>query len=135
MQRLVNRLLHRFDTLSLIPEMKSDVLIAHADDDWTIPSFHSTILFEKFLEPHIPSHLSASTRGNHSHFETVCGLKRAEVVSTTILDGYAFYEETRPEVVAREGRKVALLRTKFGGHNIGRVEAIQDAIAKMFHLY
>jgi hypothetical protein len=109
------------------------------DDDWTIPSLHSTILFEKFIEPHLPSHsslpLSPNAWGNHSHFETVRELKRAEVVSTTVLDGYAFYEETRPDFAAREGRKVALLRTKFGGHNIGRVEAIQDAIARMFDLY
>jgi len=62
-------------------------------------------------------------------------LRRAEVVSTMILDGYAMYEETRSKFAVREGRKVALLRTKFGGHNIGRVEAIQDAIAKMFNLY
>lgn len=62
-------------------------------------------------------------------------MKRAEVISTTVLDGYAFYEETRPEVSAREGRKVAFLRTKFGGHNLGRIEAIQDAIGRMFKLF
>jgi len=122
----------------LIIYLKHSIL----DDDWTIPSFHSTILFEKFIEPHLPSLSSlpgggpsTNAWGNHSHFETVREVKRAEIVSTTILDGYAFYEETRPEVAAREGRKVALLRTKFGGHNIGRVEAIQDAIARMFDLY
>lgn len=169
-------LVHRFDTLSLIPvsvclrlsflesddvqEIKSDILIAHAgqstsivlilhtaefwilDDDWTIPSFHSTLLFEKLIEPHLPSHPALRENppatnmwGNYTHFETVRELKRAQVVSTTVLDGYAFYEETRPEVANREGRKIAILRTKFGGHNIGRVEAIQDAIARMFNLY
>jgi hypothetical protein len=100
---------------------------------------HSTILFEKFIEPHLLSHsspsLSTAAWGNNTHFETVRELKRAEIVSTTVLDGYAFYEETRPEVAARDGRRVAILRTKYGGHNIGRVEAIQDAIARMFNLY
>ena len=107
-----------------------------------IPSFHSSILFEKFIEPHLPSYssfsedpLSSSPWPNSTHFEIVRDLKRAEVVSTTVLDDYAFYEETRPDVTARDGRKVALMRTKFGGHNIGRVEAIQEVIGRMFRLF
>jgi len=57
-------------------------------------------------------------------------LKRAEIVSTTHIDGYGTYEET-----VQEGRKVALLRTEHGGHDIGRVEGVQDAIGKMFEFH
>jgi abhydrolase domain-containing protein 12 len=56
-------------------------------------------------------------------------------VLTTVIDGLGLYEEMRPELVAEEGRKVVLLKLESGGHNIGRVEGLQDVIGKMFGLY
>lgn len=56
-------------------------------------------------------------------------------MSTTIIDGFALYEEIRPELAAKEGRTVALLKLETGGHNLGPVEGLQDVIGKMFGFY
>lgn len=63
--------------------------------------------------------------------------KRSDIVSTTLIEGYGVYEETNNEFIRMEGfeRKVALLRTESGAHDIGRVEGVQDAIGRMFRLY
>jgi len=112
-----------------------------ADNDWDIPSFHSTLLFDAFLEPYLPSPASVPENpfsgkewNNYTHHETLRALKRAELVSTTVIDGYGLYEETRPELAVKEGRKVAILRTESGRHDVGRMEAVQDAVARMFGL-
>ncbi len=112
------------------------------DDDWDIPSFHSTILFDAFLDPHLPSAaslpenpLSAKEWDNFTHQDDLRASKRSELVSTTIIDGFGLYEEMRPELVAEEGRKVVLLKLESGGHNIGRIEGLQDAIGNMFGFY
>ncbi|KDR79360.1 hypothetical protein GALMADRAFT_243390 [Galerina marginata CBS 339.88] len=135
-------LVHRFDTLTLVPDIKSSVLIAHADDDKDIPSSHASVLFDAFLEPYLPANpalpenpLSRRDWGNYSAQDTLRAKKRHEVVSTTIVDGYGVYEEMQPKVAAAEGRKVALLKTNRGGHDIGRVEGVQDAIGRMFGFY
>lgn len=136
-------LVHRFDTLTLVPDIKSSVLIAHADDDADIPSTHGSTLFDAFLEPHLPAHpslpanpLSHGTWGNYTSQETLRINTRKEVVQTTVVDGFGVYEEMTQAVVDTEGgRKVALLRTERGGHDIGRVEGVQDAIGRMFGLY
>ncbi|KAF9556885.1 alpha/beta-hydrolase [Agrocybe pediades] len=135
-------LVHRFDTLSLVPDIKSSVLIAHADDDKDIPSTHASLLFEAFLGPHLPSSpsipenpLSHQAWDNYTAQEIIHDRTRQEVVATTAINGYGVYEEMKPHVVASEGRKVALLRTDRGGHDIGRVEGVQDAIGRMFGFY
>jgi abhydrolase domain-containing protein 12 len=51
------------------------------------------------------------------------------------IEGYGVLEEMQPTVVALEGRKVALLKTERGGHDIGRVEGVQDTIGRMFRFY
>ncbi|PPQ75826.1 hypothetical protein CVT24_002692 [Panaeolus cyanescens] len=135
-------LVHRFDTLTLVPDIKSSVLLVHADDDWDIPSSHSTTLFDAFLEPHLPSPahvpenpLSAAEWENYTIQDTMRISKRKNLVSTTHIAGFGLYEETNPELVALEGRKVALLRTERGKHDIGRVEGVQDTIGRMFGFY
>ena len=54
-----------------------------------------------------------------------------------LIEGYGVYEETNSDFVEMEGleRKVALLRIASGGHDIGRVEGVQDTIGRMFGLY
>ncbi|KAF9044296.1 Alpha/Beta hydrolase protein [Panaeolus papilionaceus] len=135
-------LVHRFDTLTLVPDIKSSVLLVHADDDWDIPSSHSSLLFDAFLEPHLPSTphvpenpLSSSEWENYTIQDTMRISKRKDLVSTTHIPGFGVYEETNPELVALEGRKVALLRTDRGKHDIGRVEGVQDTIGRMFGFY
>lgn len=135
-------LVHRFDTLTLVPDIKSSVLIAHADDDYDIPSTHSSTLFDAFLSPYLPTHpsipenpLSPANWGNYTSQETLFAEKRREVVVTTHMEGFGLFEEMHPKIVASEGRKVALLRTERGSHDIGRVEGVQDAIGRMFNLF
>jgi len=138
-------LVHRFDTLTLVPDIKSSVLIAHADNDWDIPSSHSTILFEAFLSPYLPSYpatpenpLSLTDWDNYTLYENVRASKRSDIVSTTLIEGYGVYEETNSEFVRLEEgleRKVALLRIENGEHDIGRAEGVQDTIGRMFGFY
>jgi len=118
------------------------VLIAHADDDKDIPSTHASLLFDAFLEPYLPSSpslpgnpLSKQSWDNYTAQDNIHITKRQELVSTTLIKEYGIYEEIQPQVVATEGRKVALLRTERGGHDIGRVEGVQDAIGRMFGFY
>ena len=58
-------------------------------------------------------------------------------MSTTLIEGYGVYEETNNDFVRTEGleRKVALLKIENGGHDIGRVEGVQDTIGRMFGFY
>jgi len=138
-------LVHRFDTLTLVPDIKSSVLIAHADNDWDIPSSHSTILFEAFLSPYLPSYpatpenpLSLADWDNYTLYENVRASKRSDIVSTMLIEGYGVYEETNSEFLRLEEgleRKVALLRIENGEHDIGRVEGVQDTIGRMFGFY
>jgi len=137
-------LIHRFDTLTLVPDIKSSVLIAHADNDWDIPSSHSSLLFDAFLAPYLPlspttpeNPLSQTDWDNYTLHENIRASKRSDIVSTMLIEGYGVYEETNNDFVRMEGleRKVALLRIESGGHDIGRVEGVQDAIGRMFGFY
>ncbi|KIM43879.1 hypothetical protein M413DRAFT_443759 [Hebeloma cylindrosporum] len=135
-------MVHRFDTLTLVPDIKSSVLIAHAENDKDIPVSHASMLFDAFLEPYLPAYpplpenpLSHSEWDNYTAQGTLRSSRRQEVVATTRIEGYGVFEELQPAVVALEGRKVALLRTEGGGHDIGRVEGVQDAIGRMFGFY
>jgi abhydrolase domain-containing protein 12 len=51
-------------------------------------------------------------------------------VSTTQVAGYGTLEQ-----VQVQGRNVALLLTEAGGHDIGRVEGVQETIGRMFGFY
>ncbi|KAF8960834.1 Alpha/Beta hydrolase protein [Flammula alnicola] len=133
-------LLKPLSVIPLAPRLITWSLVHHDDKD--IPASHASVLFEAFLEPHLPSHpslpenpLSHREWDNYTTQDTLRTNKRKAVVSTTHIDGYALYEELQPDVVAKEGRKVALLRTERGGHDIGRVEGVHDAIGRMFKFY
>jgi len=135
-------LVHRFDTLTLVPDIKSSVLIAHADNDWDIPSSHASTLFNAFLTPYLPTSensLSHNTDWNNytSHENIIYTPKRSDIVSTTLIEGYGVYEETNDDFIGMEGleRKVALLRIESGHHDIGRMEGVQDTVGRMFGLY
>jgi len=127
-------LVHRFDTLSLVSDITSSVLIAHADNDWDIPSSHASALFNAFLSPYLlPSYPIILGKDNY----TLHISKRSDIVSTTLIERFGIYEETNDDFVKMEGleRKVALLRTDNGNHDIGRVEGVQDTVGRMFDLF
>lgn len=112
------------------------------DDDKDIPVSHASAIFDAFLEPYLPSspHLpenpfSHREWDNYTAQDTLRAVTRKDVVRTVNIEGYGVYEEMQPSVVAKESRKVALLRTERGGHDIGRVEGVHDTIGHMFNFY
>lgn len=62
-----------------------------------------------------------------------------------LIDGYGIHEETNldfskleeeeEEEGFKERRKIALLRTEDGGHDIGKLEGVQDTVGRMFGFY
>ncbi|KAF9465977.1 Alpha/Beta hydrolase protein [Collybia nuda] len=134
--RLLNwSLVHKFDTLTLVPAIKSSVLIAHAENDWDIQHSHSSTLFNTFLDPHLPElpELPQNpTLLNHSDWSAQLAArnaKRAELVSSIDIHNFGAWNE-----FTAGGRMVAMLKTKKGSHDIGKIEGLQDYIGRMFQL-
>ncbi|RDB16452.1 Monoacylglycerol lipase ABHD12 [Hypsizygus marmoreus] len=132
---------HKFDTLTLVPNIKCSVLIAHAEDDWDIQHAHSSVIFNAFLDrylsplpdsPHItPLHLLT-----HAHdWDTITARQaaradqRAALVTRTDVHNFGTLHE-----FDNGKRRIALLKTMRGNHDIGRVEGVQDVIGRMFGL-
>ncbi|KIK54601.1 hypothetical protein GYMLUDRAFT_99927 [Collybiopsis luxurians FD-317 M1] len=94
-------LIHKFDTLSVIPQIKGKVLIAHAENDWDIPYTHSEILFNAFLDPllpsvDIPSDLVSTTKEDWSAFTAQIAARKAQrenIVTTTRMANFGVMEE------------------------------------------
>ncbi|KAF5392010.1 hypothetical protein D9757_003349 [Collybiopsis confluens] len=94
-------LIHKFDTLTVVPQIKGKVLIAHAENDWDIPYTHSEILFNAFLEPllppvDIPSDPVSTTKEDWSAFTAQIAARKNErenVVITTRMPNFGVMEE------------------------------------------
>ncbi|KAJ3994102.1 Alpha/Beta hydrolase protein [Lentinula boryana] len=94
-------LIHKFDTLSVVPQIKGKVLIAHAENDWDIPYTHSEVLFNAFLEPllpnvDIPSDPVSTTKEDWSAFSAQIAARknrRENIVTTTQLPKFGVVEE------------------------------------------
>jgi abhydrolase domain-containing protein 12 len=112
------------------------VLIAHAENDWDIPDSHSDVLFQAFLERHLPpldmpSNVLAMSKED---WEVVEGQqkarqnKRNEILKSTTLANFGRVDE-----FSEEGRKVVLVKTLAGGHKyLGAQEGLQDIIGRTF---
>jgi abhydrolase domain-containing protein 12 len=125
-------LAHRYDTLKLVPEIKASILIAHADDDWNIPHSHSSALFDAFLDPLLsePSVLTNVSDRDVNSAQQTPDARRKELVSHARIHNFG----TLDEFIAGD-RKVALLKTISGKHDIPKDEGVQDAIGRMFKLF
>ncbi|KAJ3818297.1 Alpha/Beta hydrolase protein [Lentinula raphanica] len=132
-------LIHKFDTLSVVPQIKGKVLIAHAENDWDIPYTHSQVLFNAFLEPllpnvDIPSDPVSTTKEDWSAFTaqiTARKNRREAIVRTTHLPNFGIIEE----FVDRGGEKVIFVKMLEGGHDyVGVQEGLQDVIGRKFGL-
>ncbi|KAF5354199.1 hypothetical protein D9756_007001 [Leucocoprinus leucothites] len=131
---------HRFDTLTLIPDVKTSVLLAHGENDWDIPHTHTSTLFDAFLDPYLPLAPSLSENRFSSHSWDQYGVqqdlraeRRSTIVKTTSIAGFGTWEEFIDQKTG--GRRVAMLKTAAGNHDIGRLEGVQDAIGEMFDFY
>jgi len=134
---ITRSLVHRYDTLRLVPAIKSSILIAHAENDWDIPHSHSSALFDAFLETIL---LELRANGESSILMDISDLdteplsfpseRREELVSRVNIHNFGTLDE-----FAASGRRVALLKTVSGKHDIPKEEGVQDTIRRMFDLY
>ncbi|KAF7297732.1 AB hydrolase-1 domain-containing protein [Mycena kentingensis (nom. inval.)] len=138
---VMKALIHRFDTDLLVPRMKGQILIAHAEDDWDIPYTHSIALFDTFLDPFLPAapslpeNAAALSHDEWSVFNTQLSLRRdarAGLLRTTEINNFGTVQEFADE---KHGRMVVYVQTHAGGHGLlGVQEGLQDVIGKMFSL-
>ncbi|KAJ7489039.1 Alpha/Beta hydrolase protein [Mycena latifolia] len=133
-------LAHRFDTLSLVPEITQSVLIVHAEDDWEVSPTHADVLFAAFLDPLLPAlpalpaapaQPSAEDWAAFAAQQAIRSEARKEVVTTTHIPAFGTLEEAE----ALGGRRVALLKTYKGEHDVGRLEGVQDVLGRMFRFF
>lgn len=131
---------HRFDTLALVPHVKTSVLLAHGENDWDILHTHTSALFDAFLDPYLPPapSLPENPMSSHNWDEYAAQLAaraqhRSSIVRTAVTPGFGTLEEFVDQ--KKGGRRVAMLKTNAGGHDIGRLEGVQDAIGRMFGFY
>ncbi|KAG6837607.1 hypothetical protein H0H93_006128 [Arthromyces matolae] len=131
-------LIHKFDSLGAVPRIKGSVLIAHAENDWDIPYTHGRVLFDAYLKPHLPPlDLPEGLNVVHESWEKFLAqreawtVKRAEIVTTTVLPHFGIVEEFEIE-----GRKIVFLQTLAGAHDfLGIQEGVQDVIRNIGMMY
>ncbi|ESK91229.1 abhydrolase domain-containing protein 12 [Moniliophthora roreri MCA 2997] len=132
-------LIHKFDTLSVVPKIKGQVLIAHAENDWDIPYTHSEALFNAFLEPLLPSvklpfNPAALSKEEWSVFTSQIqarNAKRDEIVTTTNFPHFGTVSE-----FTEGGRNIVFVKTLEGQHDyIGVQEGLQDIIGQKYGLF
>ncbi|KAH9480563.1 hypothetical protein JR316_0007163 [Psilocybe cubensis] len=129
---------HRFDTLKAVPNITSSILIAHAENDWDIPHTHSDILFQAFLEPHLPAvdmptdplTISQEVWDIISKQSEARRFKRNQILSSKTIPNFGTIDQ-----FVDGPRKVALVKTLAGGHDyLGVQEGLIDIIARNFEL-
>ncbi|KAK7056629.1 hypothetical protein VNI00_002346 [Paramarasmius palmivorus] len=132
-------LIHKFDTLGVVPKIKGEVLIAHAENDWDIPYTHSEAIFNAFLEPLLPSvklplNPAALSKDEWSAFTSQIqtrNTKREEIVSTTKHTHFGTIQEFK-----QGGRNIVFVKTLEGKHDyIGIQEGLQDIIGQRYNLF
>ncbi|KAF8742273.1 hypothetical protein AX14_005448 [Amanita brunnescens Koide BX004] len=131
-------LIHKFDTLKIISDIKSPILIAQAEDDWVIPHTHSDVLFEASLAPLLPSiamprqplTLTTEQWSDLARQQEHRSQKRKAIVETSVVPKFGTVSRIR------SGRSVKLVKTLVGGHDsVIEQEGLQDIIAKDFELF
>ncbi|KAI0293840.1 Alpha/Beta hydrolase protein [Multifurca ochricompacta] len=143
-------MINRFDSLAKIVGLKVPLLIVHAEDDLDIPVSHAQMLFDAFLEKHLPpfpeitaemmkegNGLGASPTPTVEVPESFATLsqertmRRRELVSVREMERVGrveVFSKDRPE------GEVVFLRSWWGAHDVGLVEGVQDYMAEMFNM-
>ncbi|KAG8875536.1 hypothetical protein FRB98_007752 [Tulasnella sp. 332] len=142
---IIDRIIHtRYDTISLISNVQCPILIVHAKDDGTIPSFHSTDLFSKLLDPQLPpwpftsdSNLGALSWTTEQLAQiTRTAEERAAVTQNIVITSLTGPEDAPFGVVksfnrleGEGGKRVMFLEMERGGHSdIVRSEGVIDYV-------
>ncbi|KAF8918827.1 Alpha/Beta hydrolase protein [Mucidula mucida] len=116
-------LIHKFDTLSVVPRIKGEVVIVHAENDWDIPYTHSEVLFNAFLEPHLPSVKLPKTP---RRFPKTNGpsSRRSSLDAKIAAKTFEFTDGTRD---------IMFIKLAEGGHDyVGTQEGLQDIIGTKY---
>jgi len=140
--KFVKRFLaHRFDTLTKVVKLNVPLLIVHAENDWDIPHSHSQTLFDAFLDQHLPPLPDIAAAMAGASDEVMQKMDRLSKERRALRRDLVVASEIprlgRVEVFSkdRSDRKVAFLRTRWGGHSrVGLVEGVQDYMAEMFKM-
>ncbi|KAN0131542.1 Alpha/Beta hydrolase fold [Lactarius tabidus] len=142
-------MIHRFDSLAKVVNLKAPLLIVHAEDDLDIPVWHAQKLFDAFLEKHLPPLPEITSEmvevivrdelpaPQNEVAESVAGVlqeraeRRRELVRVSEMERVG-----RVEVFAKDRKdgEVVFLHTRWGAHDVGLVEGVQDFMAEMFNL-
>ncbi|KAF4617306.1 hypothetical protein D9613_006004 [Agrocybe pediades] len=131
---------HRFDTLKAVPNITAPVLIAHAVNDWDIPHTHSDVLFNAFLEPHLPPvdlpdnafTITSEQWAVISEQQKVRQVKRDSLLKKTKIDNFGEIDELYDSA---EDRRIVLVKTLAGAHDyLGVQEGLVDIIGKTFNV-
>jgi abhydrolase domain-containing protein 12 len=132
-------LVHKFDSLKAVKNITASVLIAHAEDDWDIPSSHSDVLFQAYLDPLLPDLnvpdfgpkvLSAEEWNHMAEQRKARQVKRAEIVEHTEVPHFGSLDEFE-----QGDRTVTLVKTHKGGHDyLPLQEGVQDIVKKKFNM-
>ena len=133
--------------IPLLQNLKAPLLIVHAEDDLDIPVWHAQMLFDAFVEKHLPLPLQEITPDMMAAMvdaappnevaESVFGLlqeraaRRRELVRVREMERVG-----RVEVFAKDRAdgEVVFLHTRWGAHDVGLVEGVQDFMAEMFNM-
>ena len=107
-----------------------------SENDRDIQHTHSSALFDAFIDPYL-------------EFPTIPGLLTNSSDQVDLVAQQPLRSDLRKDLVSRVdihkfgtldefmvgGRKVALLKTLNGGHDIPKNEGVQDVIGRMFNLF
>ncbi|KIY63308.1 alpha/beta-hydrolase [Cylindrobasidium torrendii FP15055 ss-10] len=131
-------LAHKFDTLSAVPRIKGEVMIVHAENDWDIPYEHSEVLFNAFLEKHLPAidvprTPSELSNQDWSSFSAQIDQRKdakSRLLRHTEIEHLAVVDE-----FTDSSRDVTLVLLRQGGHDyVGTQEGFQDILGAKFGL-
>ncbi|KAG6829404.1 hypothetical protein H0H92_004606 [Tricholoma furcatifolium] len=149
-----------FDTLAQVSHIAAPVFVAHAVDDADISYTHAEVLFNAMLEPYLPTSASLDvdasahpavllspgiTNGTMlrplhdwdalTAAQAARAVQRDKIVKRTEVPHFGVLNEFEaPMTRSKDGRKIALLTTQRGGHDLARVEGVQDVLGRMFGL-
>lgn len=127
---------HRPCRYVLSPSLSSLVLKDALENDWDIQHSHSSVIFNAFLDPYLPE--SPSMPKNPlliSNWDVITAQQaaradqRRKLVTHTDVHNFGIFDH-----FISQDREIVLLKTVKGGHDIGRIEGVQDAIGRMFGL-
>ncbi|KAH9986885.1 Alpha/Beta hydrolase protein [Russula compacta] len=134
-------IVHRFDSLAKVVGLKAPLLIVHAEDDLDIPVWHAQMLFDAFLEKHLPplpkisgEMVEASMGRPGDRFSALLearAMRRGELVTVREMERVGRVQEFSED---RASGKVVFLHTWWGAHDVGLVEGVQDYMVEMFRM-